>query len=199
MKIVKMVIHMPYNYGENTKEKDDAEKAQLADFLSANGLKSNSETQKGVIICGPEHVVAAMETFGVSMYNKIGVESVETIFDPINETAERLDALLTRMQISASKIEAQAQCLFDTSAEGIPKVDGLWNNKTQSPIPGSILHQINELSLCENFCTDELQGMLSEGWRLIAVCPQESRRPDYVLGRILPESGLPSSAKRGSS
>lgn len=33
-------------------------------------------------------------------------------------------------------------------------------------------------------CTDDLQGYLDEGWRILAVCPQpDSRRPDYILGR----------------
>lgn len=199
MKIVKMTIHMPFNYGEDTKEKDAAEKAQLADFLSANGLTANSDTDKGVVICTPDHVINAMQCFGVSSYNKIGVKKVEVLFDSVDETAERLDTLLTRMQMAATKIEAQAQCLYDTNADGIPKVDGVWNNKTQSPVVGTLLHQVNELSLCENFCTDELQGMLNEGWRLIAVCPQESRRPDYILGRTMSEPKLPNGARRGSS
>lgn len=33
-------------------------------------------------------------------------------------------------------------------------------------------------------CTDELQGYLDDGWRILAVCPQpNSRRPDYIIGR----------------
>ena len=40
------------------------------------------------------------------------------------------------------------------------------------------------LLLLSDACTDELQGALRDGWRIIAVCPQPSqRRPDYVLGR----------------
>lgn len=199
MKIVKMTVHMPFNYGEDTKEKDAAEKAQLADFLSANGLTANNDTDKGVVICTPDHVINAMQCFGVSSYNKIGVKKVEVLFDSVDETAERLDTLLTRMQMAATKIESQVQCLYETTADGVPRVDGLWNNKTQSPVVGTLLHQVNELSLCENFCTDELQGMLNEGWRLIAVCPQESRRPDYILGRTMSEPKLPNGARRGSS
>lgn len=46
------------------------------------------------------------------------------------------------------------------------------------------LLNINQLAYTTDKCTEELQNILDEGWRILAVCPQpDQRRPDYVLGR----------------
>lgn len=51
-------------------------------------------------------------------------------------------------------------------------------------IPNIGLLVIDELQLLEDACTDELQGQLDKGWRIVAICPPNSaRRPDYILGR----------------
>jgi hypothetical protein len=49
-----------------------------------------------------------------------------------------------------------------------------------------LLH-INQVAYANDKCTEELQELLNEGWRIIAVCPQpDQRRPDYILGRYNP-------------
>jgi hypothetical protein len=53
----------------------------------------------------------------------------------------------------------------------------------QVHLPGNEMLRINEVHVEEDCCTDKLQERLKEGWRIVAVCPQPSRRPDYVLGR----------------
>lgn len=51
-------------------------------------------------------------------------------------------------------------------------------------VPHIGLLMIDEVKLEENCCTDKLQGLLDEGWRLLCVCPPNAqRRPDYILGR----------------
>ena len=56
-------------------------------------------------------------------------------------------------------------------------------------VPHIGLLTINEVQLEENCCTDRLQGLLDEGWRILCVCPPNAqRRPDYVLGRTKDES-----------
>lgn len=48
----------------------------------------------------------------------------------------------------------------------------------------AFLTRVNDVKVCEEYCTDELRREINEGWRIIAVCPQKgNRRPDYVLGR----------------
>ena len=76
----------------------------------------------------------------------------------------------------ASMIEASVS----SSVEAIGK---LFNEKTSSEQPGPNLLNVNETLLMEDACTDALQENLDDGWRIIAVCPQPQRRPDYVLGR----------------
>lgn len=51
-------------------------------------------------------------------------------------------------------------------------------------VPDMALMYIDEVCVETDFCTDALQSMLDDGWRILAVCPPNSqRRPDYILGR----------------
>lgn len=54
---------------------------------------------------------------------------------------------------------------------------------SQVHLPGNELLRIREVQVQEDCCTDVIQKLLTEGWKIIAVCPQPSRRPDYILGR----------------
>lgn len=70
-------------------------------------------------------------------------------------------------------------------------VDGRINTKdvklamttAQVHLPGNELLKISEVHVEEDCCTDHLNDMLKTGWKIIAVCPQPSRRPDYILGK----------------
>lgn len=65
------------------------------------------------------------------------------------------------------------------------------NERVHVHMPGQALSTYNEVLLQENCCSDELQGALDQGWRIIAACPQpDARRPDYILGRYNPEYGI---------
>ncbi len=51
-------------------------------------------------------------------------------------------------------------------------------------VAGSGLLSVREVTYREDCCTDALQQMLDDGWRILAVCPpNDTRRPDYILGR----------------
>ena len=54
----------------------------------------------------------------------------------------------------------------------------------QVHLPGNELLRVHEVRVEEDCCTDHLQDQLKQGWRIIAVCPRPSRRPDYILGRL---------------
>lgn len=46
------------------------------------------------------------------------------------------------------------------------------------------LLSVRTVHYLQDCCTDELQRHLNEGWRILAVCPpNDTRRPDYILGR----------------
>ena len=51
-------------------------------------------------------------------------------------------------------------------------------------IPSPELLALNEVTWIENECTERVQSLLDEDWRIIACLPQVgNRRPDYILGR----------------
>ena len=59
----------------------------------------------------------------------------------------------------------------------------MFNKKINVHVPGNALLDIEHVILMRDCCTDSLSEKLSEGWRIIAVCPQpDQRRPDYILG-----------------
>jgi hypothetical protein len=86
---------------------------------------------------------------------------------------------------------------FKALAE-LPDVSNTYNNKCNVHIGGSLLMTVNDLMLAENICTDELQALLDNGWRIISCCVMpDARRPDYVLGRYNPtHEAQGASAKR---
>jgi hypothetical protein len=60
---------------------------------------------------------------------------------------------------------------------------------THIHVPNMALLTYNEITNLDDSCTDEIQRMLNDRWRIIAVCPPNAqRRPDYILGRYTKES-----------
>ncbi len=56
-------------------------------------------------------------------------------------------------------------------------------NITMVSVPNVGLLSVTNVTWLENACTQELQGWLNKGWRILAVCPpNDQRRPDYILG-----------------
>ena len=48
-----------------------------------------------------------------------------------------------------------------------------------------MLQSVDSVQLLADACTNDLQGHLNNGWRILAICVQpDQRRPDYVLGKI---------------
>lgn len=63
--------------------------------------------------------------------------------------------------------------------------EGIANGSVvQIAVPDIGLLAIRHVKVMGDACTDELQEMLDDGWRILAVCPPNARRrPDYILGR----------------
>lgn len=86
------------------------------------------------------------------------------------------NAMLVGLREKIACLETEQKLLRQQIA-----TDGL---VAQIHIPNQSLYSVNEVALLPDACTNELQGMLDEGWRLLCVCPPNSqRRPDYILGR----------------
>lgn len=70
--------------------------------------------------------------------------------------------------------------LSDVGLVGPPVI----NQKCNVAVPGLGLLAINQVAVRENYCTEELQSELENGWHILAICVQpDQRRPDYILGR----------------
>jgi hypothetical protein len=59
-----------------------------------------------------------------------------------------------------------------------------FNNRLNVHVPDNSLLKITEVRVECDACTDLIQDHLKNGWRILAICPQAQRRPDYVLGRV---------------
>ena len=56
--------------------------------------------------------------------------------------------------------------------------------RNQIMLPNNLMLEMAELRIETDQCTEEINNLLHEGWKLIAVLPQhQQRRPDYLLGR----------------
>lgn len=78
---------------------------------------------------------------------------------------------------------------FNGITERIKEIEKTaFNQKCNVHVSNNMLLHFNKTKVEYDCCTDHLNKQLSEGWRIIAVCPQpDQRRPDYVLGRYEPE------------
>lgn len=81
-------------------------------------------------------------------------------------------------------------CEVDAIHHSIPlnqmqqRTDAPLNARAQVITPGHALQDYDQVYVEVDCCTDRLQDLLNEGWRLLAICVQpDQRRPDYVLGR----------------
>ena len=141
-------------------DKDAKREVQL-ELLKRLGIQESESM--GMAICNAEQ---AIELFGEGYCGQYisPKEHIKLLYDVKSE----VDV--------ASMIEASVS----SSMEAIGK---LFNEKTSSEQPGPSLLNVDETLLMEDACTNALQENLENGWRILAVCPQPQRRPDYVLGR----------------
>ena len=144
-------------YGD---DKDAKREVQL-ELLKRLGIQESEAI--GMAICNAEQAIELFRAGYCGLYVS-PKEHIKMLYDVKSE----IDI--------ASMIEVSVS----SSMEAIGK---LFNEKTSSEQPGPSLLNVDETLLMENACTDELQENLDNGWRILAVCPQPQRRPDYVLGR----------------
>lgn len=77
-------------------------------------------------------------------------------------------------------VESLVRVAIEKTAESI---GNLFNERCGQEQPSPSLMAVTTTMLEEDCCTDKLQERLDDGWRILAVCPQPKRRPDYVLGK----------------
>lgn len=152
---------------------------------------TESEEFKNLKFFGSQHITMSQEDF------------IAAKFDANNDERLRSESTFkVNAQVSATNIFDMIEthtALMTKQFEQLTKLSTqTFNEKVVVPNMDSFISKINQTMLLEDCCTDYLQQHLSKGWRIIAICPQPNqRRPDYVLGKILDEEELRSSALRG--
>lgn len=163
------------------------QKAQrLVDMLALTvELKELDKSDYNYVPCKVESTIISAEQLLQLMEQGEKLTILQTvnldsnIQDVFSNTIEKhLEQALSRIGVSAGNV---------------------YNNKCDVHMPGNLLASYNEVQLLEDSCTDVLQESLTQGWRIISVCPQpDQRRPDYILGRYNPtKDGDYTSANRG--
>lgn len=140
---------------------EDAKREVQLELLKRLGIQESEAM--GMVICNAEQAIELFEAGYCGSYTS-PKEHIKLLYDVKSEVD------------IASMIEASVS----SSVEAIGK---LFNEKTSSEQPGPSLLNVDETLLMEDACTSALQENLDNGWRIIAVCPQPQRRPDYILGR----------------
>lgn len=162
MKLYK--INAGYCYGDNANTQREAQ-LKLLEQLS---LKEDKEKY---VICTAEEVWELLAGGYAGNYVEKG--AIQQVYELSNK----------------EDLHKAISVAIESSTQFIAK---LFNERTQAETPGSSLFSVTETKLLEDACTDLVQTNIAEGWRIIAVCPQPQRRPDYVMGR----QHLPQTASR---
>lgn len=179
MKIYRVVMDMPWRYGEPEKEAE--EKTGVRAFFASLPSCHRQEPEGFEWLVEERDIGAVAVHFAGSAYGAPRPKTVEVIMDTVDPD-RAVKAMLDRVELASGRLESYAD------RPG-------FNERVQAPISGPHLHSLNRLLLLENCCSDELQTALDKGWRIIAVCPQEQRRPDYVLARRSDDSGFGTAAR----
>lgn len=180
MKIFKVYMHLDSHYGvENRKELEEADDAsiieKMAQFPSAK-VDPECTSRPSRWFVSDADIGGVLVNFGIRTYGKEpGVERIELMYSS-HDPREAIQGMVDKLELAAARLTCEPRQYEGLDVQG-------WNEYTNSPLSGPHLHHMNRLMLLEDACTDFLQEKLDEGWRLIAVCPQEQRRPDYILGR----------------
>jgi hypothetical protein len=154
-------VRAEYCYGDDRETVRQKQK----ETLQKVGL---SEHEEGFVVCTAEQVLQLLMHGYCDRYGDFS-EKVQEVIDTGTEDIEKI---------------IQASVKSSTDA-----VKSIFNEKTNTEQPSVSLMNVDETLLMEDACTDALQENLSNGWRILAICPQPQRRPDYVLGRrCLPKS-----------
>lgn len=191
MKIFAVHLEMPYDDVARQTAWDD-----LAHLLEKhpNVRRDGEEKAYSCIVYAAEQDLGPfLVDLPLNSYaSKEAVASKVELLIDVDDPHSKLTELLAKLEVQINNVSL----LHDSYLKDYGACAPGWNHKTQSPISGGNLQGINELLLKEDCCTDSLQEALDEGWRLLAVCPQESRRPDYVLGRYNAEHQMGQPARR---
>lgn len=184
-------------------KKSDDEKAFKA-FAEALEVRINLLNKVGITVPGnvlekepdgytefKQFIAPTFACTGKQVLQILEVDDTVSVKSAANISDDSMESIIERFEAVVSKMEALDIPVESATAEHV------FNEHCDVHVPGNILISYNETLLLEDSCTDNLQSYLNSGWRIVAVCPQAQRRPDYILGRYNPELDIGGSARRG--
>lgn len=81
-------------------------------------------------------------------------------------------------------INNNADDTLNVLTQSLDRAEVMLNKKCNRMQPNSWLNEVNEIEYRYDCCSDELQRILNDNWRILAIQPQpDQRRPDYIFGR----------------
>jgi hypothetical protein len=191
MRLLTVVLESIYSFSSDSEEekaKKQKQRADRAKRLAEIGItvfKRDDDEYEDAPVLG----LTEKQYIDV-LQAKIGVSKVKSIADAGSGldpqgAIEQVTRLIEKMEKFATNVSNMQ-----------------YNEKVEVYTPGMALMLFNHVKLLEDACSDQLQGELDAGWKIIAACPQPNqRRPDYILGRYDPhradELGKDSYAARG--
>ena len=193
MKTVRMQIGIPSLYNFNGEERDRALnelRHEIAGHFHACGIYEG-QLEEGrvdhygngpVVICDDKSAMRLVMAIGIHEHGKLGVKKIEELFDTEDTSYDRM---LEKLELAAARL-TEAAAAVDLAVDGRVLGADKYNAQVNTHLTGNTLSSYNSLRLLEDCCTDHLQEALDNGWRIVACCPQEARRPDYILGRYDP-------------
>lgn len=128
-------------------------------------------------------------------FGRIREACVGTSFDPTMDEDGKIDRIWQDFILDIDTVELDLLMLVSLKGpvlkhgienkEDYPRSSVVINKVCNVAVPGNALAAIRSVEVMEDACTEQLQYRLSQGWCILAVCPQpDSRRPDYILGHI---------------
>jgi len=162
------IVPAEYTFGVD----NDLRKAQLV-TLGELGVKEMSDSDQRVICTAETALDLLRRGYSGTYFNPKSLDVVE-VPDTSPGMPEMFSVILDKVLALQSQLEAKS-C---TPGEAP------YNSRCGCEQPSTALHNVREVMVLEDSCTDALQQKLSEGWRIISAQPQpDRRRSDFVLGR----------------
>jgi hypothetical protein len=89
-----------------------------------------------------------------------------------NSIVQEIVAIQNKFEDALAKFDKQVQ----------------FNELVNVHVGGFALMSVNQVGFGSDMCTERVQDILNNGWRMLAVCVQpDGRRPDYIFGKYNPE------------
>lgn len=157
--------------------KDRPHRKNLADFLDKKGITFKYEFKKVLMSDGKEREEDENQDFfhANHLFDITELAAHQIKFSVVDyDEADTKNSYLHKISKSLEKIQGKE------IVHQNPVININYEHSQDA-----FLHKVTKVEICEDFCTNELQEKLNDGWRIVAVCYQKgNRRPDYVVGKV---------------